>query len=97
MKGTARALFAVAMRHRMCYEIICDHVHNIVDHVHNRVDHVHNSVDHVYNSNHMHNLVQCVLGYLNLDYPNPHLFELTKACKFHKFQCNLQDGGHLVM
>ena len=50
MKGTARALFAVATRHRMCYEIICDHVHN-------RVDHIHNSTDHVYNrGNHMHNL-----------------------------------------
>ena len=50
MKDTVRALFAVAMCHQMCYEIICDHVHN-------RVNHVHNSVDHVYNrGNHMHNL-----------------------------------------
>ena len=30
MKGTARALFTVATRHRMCYETICDHVHNRV-------------------------------------------------------------------
>ena len=51
MKGTARALFTVATPHRMCYETICDHVHN-------RVDRVHNSADHVYNrGNHMHNLV----------------------------------------
>ena len=58
MKGTARALFAVATCHWMCYEIICNHVHNIVDHVHNRVDHVHSSADCVYNRfNHMHNLV----------------------------------------
>ena len=29
-----RVLFAVPMRHCMCYEIICDYVHNIIDHVH---------------------------------------------------------------
>ena len=40
MKGTARVLFTVATRHRMCYEIICDHIHNIVDHIHNSADHV---------------------------------------------------------
>ena len=28
MKGTAHALFRVASRHRMCYEIIGDHAHN---------------------------------------------------------------------
>ena len=51
MKGTVHVLFTVAMRHRMCYEIICDHVHN-------RVNDIHNSTDHIYNrGNHMHNLV----------------------------------------
>ena len=57
MKGTTHALFTVATRHRMCYVIICDDVHN-------RVDHVHISADHVYNrGNHMHNLVlQTVAG-----------------------------------
>ena len=30
-------------------------------------------------------------------YPNPRLSELTKACNFHEFHYNLQDGGHLVM
>ena len=51
MKGTTRALFTVVTCHQMCYEIICDHVHNIVDHVHNSTDHVYNR------GNHMHNLV----------------------------------------
>ena len=36
MKGTARALFTVAMSHWMCYEIICDHIHNSVDHIYNQ-------------------------------------------------------------
>ena len=60
MKGTARALFTVTPRATgcMCYEIICNHVHNIVYHVHNRADHVHSSADYIYNrGNHMHNLV----------------------------------------
>ena len=50
-------LHTVATRHRMCYVIICDDIHN-------RVDHVHISADHVYNrGNHMHNLVlQTVAG-----------------------------------
>ena len=26
--------------------------------------------------------VQCILGYLNLDYPNPRLSKFTKACTF---------------
>ena len=26
-------------------------------------------------------IIQCILGYANLNYPNPHLSELTKACK----------------
>ena len=48
MKGTACALFALAKQNRMCYEIFCDHVHNII----------HNSVDHIYNrGTHMHKLV----------------------------------------
>ena len=51
MKDTACALFAVAKWHQMCYEIFCDHVHNIVDHIHNSVDHIYNR------GNHMHNFV----------------------------------------
>ena len=59
MKGTTRALFTVATRHQMCYEIIgghnrADHVHSQAYHVHNRNDHIHNSFDHIYNKgNHM--------------------------------------------
>ena len=32
-----------------------------------------------------HKNIQCILGYLNLNYSNPRLSELTKACKFHEF------------
>ena len=31
----------------MCYEIICDHIHNIVDHIHNSVDHFYNRANHM--------------------------------------------------
>ena len=44
MKGTAHALFTGATRHRMCYEIICDHIHNSADHVYNRGNHMYNIV-----------------------------------------------------
>ena len=51
MCGITCALFAVVTCHLMCYEIICNHDHNIVDHIHNSADHVYNR------GNHMHNLV----------------------------------------
>ena len=35
-------------------------------------------------------LVQCILGYLNLDYLNS-----QNLVNFHEFHYNLQDGGHL--
>ena len=40
---------------------------------------------------------QCILGYLNFDYLNPCLSELTKLVNFLEFHYNLQGGGHLVM
>ena len=38
--------------------------------------------------------IQCILGYPNLDYPNPNS---QKFVNFHEFHYNLQDGGHLVI
>ena len=35
---------------------------------------------------------QCILGYLNLDYLNPCLSELTKFVNFLEFHYNLQGG-----
>ena len=42
-------------------------------------------------------VVQCILGYRNLDYLYPCLSKLTKLAIFHEFYYNLQDGGHLMM
>ena len=42
-------------------------------------------------------VVQCILGYQNLDYLNPCLSELTKLAIFHELYYNSQDGGHLMI
>ena len=47
MKGTLHALFRVATRHRMCYEIIDNHAHNSGDHTHNSWELVHNRGNHM--------------------------------------------------
>ena len=42
-------------------------------------------------------LVQCILGYRNLNYQEPSfVWTQKKLVNFHEFYYNLQDGGHLV-
>ena len=38
--------------------------------------------------------VQCILSYPNLDYPNPHLSELTKVCYLFNFTLSIHASAN---